>query len=154
MYLVKNRDFSVLRHVQTSSGTAQPVQWVSGAVSTELKWPKREVDHSRVRFEAFTAIKMTMLFFWVITPRGLIGRYHSHPSSTEVKNTWNYTTTPPYVSVERSFSKNTENFTSYICSVLELNRHSFRALFHVTTNQFLTGNRGVIWLLFTKHENN
>jgi hypothetical protein len=28
-----------------------------------------------VRFEVLTAVKMLMLFFWVVTPCGLVGRY-------------------------------------------------------------------------------
>jgi hypothetical protein len=33
-----------------------------------------------VRFEVLTAVKMSLLVFWVITPCGLIGRYqHSCP---------------------------------------------------------------------------
>jgi hypothetical protein len=30
-----------------------------------------------VRFEVLTAVKITMLFFWVVTPCGLISRYQS-----------------------------------------------------------------------------
>jgi hypothetical protein len=28
-----------------------------------------------VRFEVFTAVKMSMMFFWVVAPCGLAGRY-------------------------------------------------------------------------------
>jgi hypothetical protein len=32
-------------------------------------------DNSYVRFEVLTAVKMSVLFLWVVTPCGLIGRY-------------------------------------------------------------------------------
>jgi len=36
---------------------------------------------------------------------------HSHPSSAEVKNTWSYTSTAPYVSMAWYFVKYGDNFT-------------------------------------------
>jgi hypothetical protein len=36
--------------------------------------PRRPISYC-VRSEVLTALKMTMLFFWVVTPCGLVGRY-------------------------------------------------------------------------------
>jgi hypothetical protein len=46
--------------------TQPPIQWVPGALSSGVKQPGREADHST-------------------------------PTSANVKNTWIYTSTPPYV---------------------------------------------------------
>jgi hypothetical protein len=35
----------------------------------------RSLTWSHFRFEVLTAVKMSMLFFWVVTPCGLVGRY-------------------------------------------------------------------------------
>jgi hypothetical protein len=39
---------------------------------------------------------------------------HSLPSSVEVKNTWNYTSTPPYAFMSLCLVKHGDNFTSYV----------------------------------------
>jgi hypothetical protein len=40
-------EFSLLHDVQTGSGPTQPpIQWVPGALSSEVKWASREGDHS------------------------------------------------------------------------------------------------------------
>jgi hypothetical protein len=37
--------------------------------------PYKRLDCYYVRFEVLTVVKMTMLFFWVVTPCRLVGRY-------------------------------------------------------------------------------
>jgi hypothetical protein len=37
--------------------------------------------------------------------------YHSHPSSAEVKNTWNYTSTPQYIFMSWCLVKHVDKFT-------------------------------------------
>jgi hypothetical protein len=66
---------------RTAPGPTQPpIQWVSGALSLELKRPGREANHSP-------------------------------PSSTEVKNEWSYTSTPPYVFMGWCLVKHRDSFT-------------------------------------------
>jgi hypothetical protein len=38
------------------------------------------LSYNYVRFEALTAVKMSMLVFWVVTPCGLVGRYSTNVS--------------------------------------------------------------------------
>jgi hypothetical protein len=55
--------------------------WWQECVTTQLhlslyvSFYKQETSH--VRFEALTAVKMSVLFFWFVMPCGLIGRYVS-----------------------------------------------------------------------------
>jgi hypothetical protein len=35
----------------------------------------KTVKYSRMRFEVLTAVKMSILVFWVVTQCGLVGRY-------------------------------------------------------------------------------
>jgi hypothetical protein len=61
------RNFHFSMSSRPALGSTQPlIQWVPGALSSGVKRPGREADHSS-------------------------------PTSSEVKNTWIYTSTPPYV---------------------------------------------------------
>jgi len=65
--------------------TQPPLHWVSGAVSSGVKGPGLEADHSL-------------------------------PSSADVKNSWSYTFTPPYVFIAWYLVKQRDNFTfTFLC---------------------------------------
>jgi hypothetical protein len=74
--LVEN--YTVLVHlVQISQNNAMPNTWIP---TIELyfiaSWNANEI-----RFEVLTAVKMTMLLVWVVTPCRLVGRYQSFHSN-------------------------------------------------------------------------
>jgi hypothetical protein len=51
---------------------------------------------------------------------------HSPPTSAQVKKTWTYTSTPPYVFMAWCLVKHRENFTFYLEGTKLLN-HNFRS---------------------------
>jgi len=74
--------------------------------------------NSNIIFPSTSKSSKCSFSFWFYNQNIVCISHHSHPSSAEVKNTWNYTSTPQYFFKAQCLVKHRDKFTStHACCV-------------------------------------